>query len=110
MAEQYNKSHRRAGYEAKQRSNDYLNQNYDDPAVPRVQKLIEQMLVYLHSVLIIHNIKGGKKLMRIIWDRPQYRKDYLCDYFKSNLPGGHVIAYEAETSFYRVNSKKAESK
>jgi hypothetical protein len=61
MAEQYNKSHRRAGHEAKQRGNQYLHQNYNDPAIPRIQKLIEQMLVYLHSVVIIHDIKCGKK-------------------------------------------------
>ena len=50
------------------------------------------------------NIKGGKNMMRFIWDRPQYRKDYLCDYFKSDLPRGQVISYESKTLFYRVNS------
>ena len=62
------------------------------------------------AITTYRNIKGGKKMMRIIWDRPQYRKDYLCDYFMSDLPGGHVIAYEAETSFYRVNSNNIKSK
>jgi hypothetical protein len=62
------------------------------------------------AITTYRNVKGGKKMMRIIWDRPQYRKDYLCDYFMSDLPGGHVIAYEAETSFYRVNSNNIKSK
>lgn len=45
-------------------------------------------------------IKGAKKMIRFIWDRKQYRKDYLCDYFMSTLPANHLIAYKAQTSFY----------
>lgn len=58
------------------------------------------------AITTYRNIKGEKKMMRLIWDRPQYRKDYLCDYFMSVLPKNHVIAYEAETSFYKVNTKQ----
>ena len=47
------------------------------------------------------NVKGTKNMMRLIWDRPQYRKDYLCDYFTTALPAGHVISYEAKTAFFR---------
>lgn len=56
-------------------------------------------------VTTYRNLKGGNNMMRFIWDRPQYRKDYLCDYFKSDLPRGQVISYEAETSFYRLITK-----
>ena len=53
------------------------------------------------------NVKGTKNMMRFIWDRPQYRKDYLCDYLIASLPAGHVISYEAKTAFFRQqdNSK-----
>ncbi|MBR2441142.1 MAG: hypothetical protein IKB25_13165 [Lentisphaeria bacterium] len=51
-------------------------------------------------VTVYRNLKGGKQLMRFIWDRPQYRKDYLCDYFMSVLPKGHIIAYESKTGFF----------
>ena len=53
------------------------------------------------------NLNGGRKLMRFIWDRPQYRKDYLCDYFNAGLPAGHKIAYQSKTAFFRQsdNSK-----
>ena len=44
-------------------------------------------------------IKGDRKLQRFIWDRKQYRKDYLCDYFMATLPANHVISYEARTVF-----------
>lgn len=56
------------------------------------------------------NIKGEKKMMRFIWDRPQYRKDYLCDYFMSDLPRGKVISYEAKTGFFQqLNKEKLQS-
>jgi hypothetical protein len=45
-------------------------------------------------------VKGGKKLQRFIWDRPQYRKDYLCDYFIAKLPAGYAIAYRSTTAFF----------
>ena len=51
------------------------------------------------------NLKGGKKLMRLIWDRPQYRKDYLCDYFNDRLPAGHKISYQSKTVFFRQQDK-----
>ena len=55
------------------------------------------------AATVFKNIRGGKKLMRFIWDRPQYRKDYLCDFFKLDFPAGHVVSYEAKTTFFRQN-------
>ena len=45
-------------------------------------------------------ITGHKKLFRFIWDRPNYRKDYFCDYFHEVLPKGHKISYESKTAFF----------
>ena len=41
-----------------------------------------------------------KKMQRLIWDRPQYRKDYLCDFASALLPAGHVISYKSRTVFF----------
>jgi hypothetical protein len=45
-------------------------------------------------------LSGHKKLARFIWDRPQYRKDYFCDYFNETLPANKKISYQAKTSFF----------
>ena len=52
------------------------------------------------------NVKGSKKLMRFIWDRPQYRKDYLCDFAMTILPAKHVVSYKAKTAFFRQKDNK----
>ena len=45
-------------------------------------------------------ITGQKKIFRFIWDRPNYRKDYFCDYFHEVLPKGLKISYESKTAFF----------
>ena len=52
-------------------------------------------------VTTITNIKGKKLPRRFLWDRSNYRKDYLCDYSKSILPTNKVVIYEAKTSFFQ---------
>lgn len=56
---------------------------------------------------VIKNIKGQKKPQRFLWDRTNYRKDYLCDYAYSTLKPGTVVVYEAKTGFFQQN-KSAE--
>ncbi len=58
------------------------------------------------AVTSFRNTRGGKKLMRFIWDRPQYRKDYLCDFFMADYPAGHTAVYEGKTAFFRQNDSK----
>lgn len=50
---------------------------------------------------VIKNVKGKKNPMRFLWDRPNYRKDYLCDYAYSTFPVGNVVIYEAKTGFFQ---------
>ena len=52
-------------------------------------------------VTIITNIKGKKSPERYLWDRKQYRKDYLCEYKNSTLPANKVIIYDAKTKFFK---------
>ena len=68
------------------------------------RKFAEKAIFYdkisnIQAATSFRKIKGNKKLQRFIWDRKQYRKDYLCDYFMATLPANHVISYEAETVF-----------
>lgn len=46
-----------------------------------------------------------KNMKRLIWDRPQYRKDYLCDFSSAVLPAGHMIVYESKTAFFSQADK-----
>ena len=50
--------------------------------------------------------KGEKSLRRFLWDRPNYRKDYLCDYSHSVFPAGHTAVYTAHTAFFRQENKE----
>ena len=52
------------------------------------------------TATFFRGIKGMKKMQRLIWDRPQYRKDYLCDFASALLPAGHVISYKSRTVFF----------
>jgi len=53
------------------------------------------------TVTFIRNIEGKKSPMRFLWDRKNYRKDYLCDYYRSNFPAGKKVIYEAVTGFFQ---------
>lgn len=55
----------------------------------------------LGAVTFIRNIEGRKSPMRFLWDRKNYRKDYLCDYYRSTFPAGKKVIYEAVTGFFR---------
>ena len=71
------------------------------------RKFVEKVIFYdknsnIQVATSFRKIKGDKKLQRFIWDRKQYRKDYLCDYFMAVLPANHVISYEAETVFSKA--------
>ena len=48
----------------------------------------------------MRNIEGKKSPQRYLWDRKTYRKDYLCDYYRSTFPGGTVVVWEAVTGFF----------
>ena len=50
---------------------------------------------------VVKNVKGQKKPMRFLWDRTNYRKDYICDYAYSTFPVGNVVIYEAKTGFFQ---------
>ncbi|MBO4633427.1 MAG: hypothetical protein J5858_16040 [Lentisphaeria bacterium] len=70
------------------------------------RKFVPSVAVYetktgLGAATFIRNIKGKKAPSRFIWDCPVYRKDYLCDYFRSTLPAGKPVIYEAVTGFFR---------
>ena len=54
----------------------------------------------LGTVTFMRNIKGEKAPQRYLWDRKTYRKDYLCDYYRSTFPGGTVVVWEAVTGFF----------
>ena len=55
----------------------------------------------LGAVTFIRNIEGRKSPMRFLWDRKSYRKDYLCDYYRSTFPAGKKVIYEAVTGFFQ---------
>ena len=59
----------------------------------------------LAAATFFRGIKGMKNMKRLIWDRPQYRKDYLCDFSSAVLPAGHIIAYESKTAFFSQSDK-----
>lgn len=48
---------------------------------------------------------GEKSLRRFLWDRPNYRKDYLCDYSHAVFPSGHTAIYTSHTAFFRQEDK-----
>ncbi|MBR2723239.1 MAG: hypothetical protein IKB77_02810 [Lentisphaeria bacterium] len=48
---------------------------------------------------------GEKSLRRFLWDRPNYRKDYLCDYAHAVFPAGHTAIYISHTAFFRQEDK-----
>jgi hypothetical protein len=49
---------------------------------------------------LIKNIQGQKSPMRFLWDRTNYRKDYICDYAHSTFPVNKVVIYKARTGFF----------
>lgn len=51
---------------------------------------------------IIRNVSGKKAPRRFLWDRRNYRKDYLCDYSHATFMPGKVVIYEAKTGFFRT--------
>ena len=55
----------------------------------------------LGAVTFIRNIKGAKFSQRYLWDRRNYRKDYLCDYYRTTFPAGKEVVYEAVTGFFQ---------
>ena len=55
----------------------------------------------LGAVTFMRNIKGKKSPQRYLWDRKTYRKDYLCDYYRTTFPAGTVVVWEAVTGFFR---------
>ena len=55
----------------------------------------------LGAATFIRNIEGKKAPMRYIRSRKSYCKDYLCDYYRSTLPAGRTVVYEAVTGFFR---------
>ena len=61
----------------------------------------------LGAASVIRNIKGQKAPRRFLWDRINYRKDYLCDFAHSILEPGTVVIYECKTGFFKQpdNSK-----
>lgn len=59
----------------------------------------------LGAVTFIRNIKGAKAPQRYLWDRKNYRKDYLCDYFHTTFPAGKTVVYEAVTGFFQQPEK-----
>ena len=61
----------------------------------------------LGAASFIRNIKGQKAPGRFLWDRTNYRKDYLCDFAHSILEPGTVVIYECKTGFFKQpdNSK-----
>ena len=60
----------------------------------------------LGVVTTIKNIQGQKYPMRFLWDRTNYRKDYLCDYARSTFPAGKVVVYEAKTGFFQEKDNR----
>ena len=48
---------------------------------------------------------GEKSLRRFLWDRSNYRKDYLCDYSHAVFPAGHTAVYTSHTAFFRETDK-----
>jgi len=50
---------------------------------------------------VINPDPGSTKAQRFIWDRGEYRKDYLCDFSHSTFPAGHVAVYTARTGFFQ---------
>ncbi len=48
---------------------------------------------------------GEKSLSRFLWDRQNYRKDYLCDYSHAVFPAGHTAIYTSHTAFFRQPDK-----
>ena len=52
-------------------------------------------------VTVIKNIQGKKAPRRFLWDRSNYRKDYLCDYAHSIMEPGMVVIYESKTGFFQ---------
>ncbi|MBR4664301.1 MAG: hypothetical protein IKO93_10545 [Lentisphaeria bacterium] len=59
------------------------------------------------AATVIRNLKGKKAPRRFLWDRTNYRKDYLCDFAHSILEPGTVVVYECRTGFSKQpdNSK-----
>jgi hypothetical protein len=45
--------------------------------------------------------EGHGKPLRMLWDRPVYRKDYFADYSEQRFPKGHRATYAASTAFFR---------
>ena len=54
----------------------------------------------LGIVTFMRNLKGAKAPQRYLWDRKNYRKDYLCDYYRTTFPAGKEVVYEAVTGFF----------
>lgn len=44
--------------------------------------------------------EGQKDVLRFVWDRPQYRKDYLVDYMNSTFRAGTTARYGMKTMFF----------
>lgn len=59
----------------------------------------------LGAASFIRNIKGQKAPGRFLWDRTNYRKDYLCDFAHSILEPGTVVIYECKTGFFQQPDK-----
>lgn len=48
---------------------------------------------------------GERALRRFLWDRSNYRKDYLCDYSHAVFPAGHTAVYTSHTAFFKQENK-----
>lgn len=55
----------------------------------------------LGAATVLNNIRGKKAPRRFLWDRTNYRKDYLCDFAHSTMEPGTVVIYESKTGFFQ---------
>jgi hypothetical protein len=55
---------------------------------------------------VIKNVKGKKNPMRFLWDRSNYRKDYICDYAHSTFTTNIQVIYKSRTGFFMQQDNK----